>query len=81
MDRCMAISVVVFVGQAKEWLPELEARVKALKVRHEMTRQHDSCQCCLSKLAATHSVHCAVVACLCIRSVRVKDDFDCRAGT
>jgi malonate-semialdehyde dehydrogenase (acetylating)/methylmalonate-semialdehyde dehydrogenase len=31
-QRCMAISVVVFVGKANEWLPELEKRVRALKV-------------------------------------------------
>ncbi|KAJ3296567.1 Methylmalonate-semialdehyde dehydrogenase [acylating] mitochondrial [Borealophlyctis nickersoniae] len=31
-QRCMALSTVVFVGKAKEWLPELVERAKALKV-------------------------------------------------
>ncbi|MEY4581637.1 MAG: hypothetical protein RL701_6340 [Pseudomonadota bacterium] len=31
-QRCMATSVAVFVGNAKEWLPDLEKRVKALTV-------------------------------------------------
>ncbi|HTH72812.1 MAG TPA: CoA-acylating methylmalonate-semialdehyde dehydrogenase [Trinickia sp.] len=31
-QRCMATSAVVLVGQAREWLPELVARAKTLKV-------------------------------------------------
>ena len=31
-QRCMATSAVVLVGQAREWLPDLVARAKALKV-------------------------------------------------
>lgn len=31
-QRCMALSTVIFVGSAKEWLPELVERSKALKV-------------------------------------------------
>ncbi|KAH7104235.1 methylmalonate-semialdehyde dehydrogenase [Auriculariales sp. MPI-PUGE-AT-0066] len=31
-QRCMAISVAVFVGSAHDWLPELVERAKALKV-------------------------------------------------
>ncbi|KAJ3038794.1 Methylmalonate-semialdehyde dehydrogenase [acylating] mitochondrial [Rhizophlyctis rosea] len=31
-QRCMALSTVIFVGQAKEWLPELVERSKGLKV-------------------------------------------------
>ncbi|KAI9348577.1 Aldehyde/histidinol dehydrogenase [Obelidium mucronatum] len=31
-QRCMALSTVVFVGEAKQWLPELVERAKALKV-------------------------------------------------
>ena len=31
-QRCMALSVVVLVGSAREWLPELVARVRALKL-------------------------------------------------
>ncbi|KAJ3121552.1 Methylmalonate-semialdehyde dehydrogenase [acylating] mitochondrial [Physocladia obscura] len=31
-QRCMALSTVVFVGEARKWLPELVERAKALKV-------------------------------------------------
>ncbi|KAI9101093.1 Aldehyde/histidinol dehydrogenase [Phlyctochytrium arcticum] len=31
-QRCMALSTVVFVGKAREWLPELVERAKALKI-------------------------------------------------
>jgi len=31
-QRCMALSTAVFVGEAKEWLPEIVERAKALKV-------------------------------------------------
>ena len=31
-QRCMALTTAVFVGEAKEWLPELIDRAKALKV-------------------------------------------------
>merc|ERR1712216_868454 len=31
-QRCMALSVAVFVGDAKEWLPELVERAAKLKV-------------------------------------------------
>ncbi|KAJ3152982.1 hypothetical protein HDU86_005438 [Geranomyces michiganensis] len=31
-QRCMALSTVVFVGKAKDWLPELVERAKKLKV-------------------------------------------------
>ena len=31
-QRCMAVSVAVLVGQAREWIPELVARAKTLKV-------------------------------------------------
>ncbi|CAB4374847.1 Methylmalonate-semialdehyde dehydrogenase [Rhizophagus irregularis] len=31
-QRCMALSTVVFVGEAEEWLPELVERAKKLKV-------------------------------------------------
>lgn len=31
-QRCMALSTVVFVGKAKEWLPELVERAQKLKV-------------------------------------------------
>ncbi|KAL2821308.1 aldehyde dehydrogenase [Aspergillus cavernicola] len=31
-QRCMALSVVLFVGETKEWLPELVEKVKALRV-------------------------------------------------
>lgn len=30
--RCMALSTVVFVGESKEWLPELVERARKLKV-------------------------------------------------
>jgi len=40
-QRCMAISVCVLVGQAKEWLPELEKRVKALKVGNGADKETD----------------------------------------
>jgi malonate-semialdehyde dehydrogenase (acetylating)/methylmalonate-semialdehyde dehydrogenase len=31
-QRCMALSVAVFVGESRSWIPELAARAKALKV-------------------------------------------------
>jgi malonate-semialdehyde dehydrogenase (acetylating)/methylmalonate-semialdehyde dehydrogenase len=31
-QRCMALSTAVFVGEAKEWIPELIERAKKLKV-------------------------------------------------
>ncbi|XP_075976866.1 putative methylmalonate-semialdehyde/malonate-semialdehyde dehydrogenase [acylating], mitochondrial [Anticarsia gemmatalis] len=31
-QRCMALSTAVFVGEAKEWIPDLVARAQALKV-------------------------------------------------
>ncbi|XP_047997912.1 probable methylmalonate-semialdehyde dehydrogenase [acylating], mitochondrial [Leguminivora glycinivorella] len=31
-QRCMALSTAVFVGEAKEWIPDLVTRAKALKV-------------------------------------------------
>uniref|UniRef100_A0A2A4J7U3 Probable methylmalonate-semialdehyde/malonate-semialdehyde dehydrogenase [acylating], mitochondrial n=1 Tax=Heliothis virescens TaxID=7102 RepID=A0A2A4J7U3_HELVI len=31
-QRCMALSTAVFVGQSKEWIPDLVKRAKALKV-------------------------------------------------
>ena len=31
-QRCMALSVAVFVGDSKEWIPELVEKVKSLKV-------------------------------------------------
>jgi len=31
-QRCMALSTAVFVGEAKEWLPDLVARAKKLKL-------------------------------------------------
>jgi len=31
-QRCMALSTAIFVGEAKEWIPELVERAKALKV-------------------------------------------------
>jgi len=31
-QRCMALSVAVFVGKSKEWIPELKAKAQSLKV-------------------------------------------------
>ena len=31
-QRCMALSTAVFVGEAKEWIPELVERAKKLNV-------------------------------------------------
>lgn len=31
-QRCMALPVVIFVGQAKEWIPDLIAKAKSLKM-------------------------------------------------
>jgi len=31
-QRCMALSMAVFVGEAKEWIPELVAKAKGLKI-------------------------------------------------
>lgn len=31
-QRCMAISVVILVGEAQQWIPDLVARAKQLKV-------------------------------------------------
>lgn len=33
-QRCMALSVPVFVGKAREWLPDLVERAKKFKVGH-----------------------------------------------
>lgn len=30
-QRCMALSTAIFVGEAREWIPELVERAKALK--------------------------------------------------
>mmetsp|Transcript_41218 Transcript_41218/g.80567 ORF Transcript_41218/g.80567 Transcript_41218/m.80567 type:complete len:497 (+) Transcript_41218:44-1534(+) len=40
-QRCMAISVCVFVGQAREWLPELEKRVRALRLGNGVDKETD----------------------------------------
>lgn len=40
-QRCMALSTVVFVGKAKEWLPELVDRAKQLKISEGMVEQAD----------------------------------------
>lgn len=31
-QRCMALSTAIFVGEAKEWIPELIEKAKKLKV-------------------------------------------------
>lgn len=31
-QRCMALTTAVFVGEAKEWIPELIEKTKQLKV-------------------------------------------------
>lgn len=31
-QRCMALSTIILVGEAKSWLPELKERAEALKV-------------------------------------------------
>ena len=31
-QRCMALSVAIFVGEAKNWLPDLKAKAEKLKV-------------------------------------------------
>lgn len=31
-QRCMALSTAIFVGEANDWIPDLVARAKALKV-------------------------------------------------
>lgn len=31
-QRCMALSTAVFVGESKEWIPEIVERAKKLKV-------------------------------------------------
>lgn len=35
-QRCMALSTAVFVGKAKEWIPEIVERAKQLKVNEGM---------------------------------------------
>lgn len=35
-QRCMAISVAIFVGESKNWIPEIAAKAKALKVNEGM---------------------------------------------
>ena len=35
-QRCMALSTAVFVGEAREWIPELVERSKKLKVNAGM---------------------------------------------
>ena len=31
-QRCMALSTAVFVGESKDWIPELVEKAKSLKV-------------------------------------------------
>ena len=38
-QRCMALSTVVWVGEAKNWIPEVIERAKKLKVSAGMHRQ------------------------------------------
>jgi methylmalonic acid semialdehyde dehydrogenase len=40
-QRCMAASVAVFVGQARDWLPDLVERARQLKVNAGTDRQAD----------------------------------------
>ena len=40
-ERCMAISVLVLVGQAREWLPDFVERARTLKVNVGTDRQAD----------------------------------------
>ncbi len=40
-QRCMALSTAIFVGQAKEWLPDLVERAKALKVAQGTDKSAD----------------------------------------
>mmetsp|Transcript_21307 Transcript_21307/g.31701 ORF Transcript_21307/g.31701 Transcript_21307/m.31701 type:complete len:455 (+) Transcript_21307:192-1556(+) len=40
-QRCMALSTAVFVGEAKQWIPELVERAKALKVNVGTDRKAD----------------------------------------
>jgi malonate-semialdehyde dehydrogenase (acetylating)/methylmalonate-semialdehyde dehydrogenase len=40
-QRCMAISVAVFVGEAREWLPDFVERARKLKVNAGIDRQAD----------------------------------------
>ena len=35
-QRCMALSTAVFVGKAKEWIPEIVERARQLKVNEGM---------------------------------------------
>ena len=40
-QRCMALSTVILVGEAKHWLPELVERAKKLKVSAGIEEEAD----------------------------------------
>lgn len=40
-QRCMALAVAVFVGESKEWIPELKAKVATLKVNEGFQKNAD----------------------------------------
>jgi len=43
-QRCMALSTVVWVGEARKWVPEIVERAKKLKVNAgELTRSASRC--------------------------------------
>ena len=40
-QRCMALSTAVFVGKAKEWIPEIAERARQLNVNEGMQKGAD----------------------------------------
>ena len=42
-QRCMALTTAIFVGESKEWIPDLVAKAKELQVNEGNVSQHKKC--------------------------------------
>ena len=58
-QRCMALSTAVFVGKAKEWIPEIVEKAKKLNVNAGVC----VCVCAIVCLAWRRIAQCV---CLCV---------------
>lgn len=47
-QRCMALSTAILVGEARNWLPELVDRAKALRVNAGTAPHHPALPPCVS---------------------------------
>ncbi len=55
-QRCMATSVTVLVGEARQWIPDIVAKAKALKVSAGVRERHGSRARGLQERQAAHSL-------------------------